>query len=266
MSISSTVIDRADIKFHAAASALQPYVGCFWIITAERDATVRVVPDGTTSIAIEQHPNGGFDGYLRGPLLRPVELRFTAPTTLIGVRLRPGVAFNLSGIAAHSMADRRVRLSDYGAFRELVSIDPVPHTPIEWIAALQDFLIARLEGTSLNPLVARALAEIHAERGCISVAAIAARCGASERHLARAMRGWVGYGTKRYAGIVRFQSTLVQMERAPQLPVAMLATETGYFDQSHLTVDVTRYAGATPARLISERASDFSKTRCDVPF
>jgi hypothetical protein len=99
MSISSTVVDRADIRFHAAATALQPYVGCFWVITAERGATVRVVPDGTTSIAIEQQQNRGFDGYLRGPLLRPVELRFTAPTTLIGVRLRPGVAFNLSGVA-----------------------------------------------------------------------------------------------------------------------------------------------------------------------
>jgi AraC-like DNA-binding protein len=266
MSISSTVVDHADIRFHPAATALQPYVGCFWVITAERGSTVRVVPDGTTSIAIEHQQNGGFDGYLRGPLLRPVELQFTAPTTLIGVRLRPGVAFNLGGVALHSMVDRRVHLSDYGAFGELASIDPVPHTSTEWIATLQHFLIDRLEGTSIHPLVARALAEIHAEHGCISVADIAVRCRASERHLGRLMRDWVGYGPKRYAGIVRFQSTLAQMERAPQLPVAMLATEIGYFDQSHLTLDVARYAGATPGRLISERVSDFSKTHCDVPF
>ena len=265
MSISSTIVDRADIRFHAAATALQPYVGCFWVITAECGATVRVVPDGTTSIAIEQHDRG-FDGYLRGPLLRPVELRFTAPTTLIGVRLRPGVAFNLSGVAAHSLVDRRVNLSDYEALRELVSVDPVPHTPTEWIARLQNFLIRRLAGTSIHPLVARALAEIHAEHGSVSVADIAVHCGTCTRHLGRLMRDWVGYGTKRYAGIVRFQSTLAQMDRAPRLPVASLATEVGYFDQAHLTVDVSRYAGATPGRLLSERVSDFSKTRCDVPF
>jgi AraC-like DNA-binding protein len=266
MSISSTVVDRADIQFHTAAPALQPYVGCFWVITAECGSTVRVVPDGTTSIAIEQQQNRGFDGYLRGPLLRPVELRFTVPTTLIGVRLRPGVAFNLSGVAVHAMVDRRAPLSDYAAFRELASIDPAPCTSAEWVAALQGFLIDRLAGTSIHPLVARALAEIHAEHGCVSVTDVAVRCGAGERHLARLMRDWVGYGPKRYAGIVRFQSTLAQMERAPQLPVAMLATETGYFDQSHLTVDVARYAGATPGRLISDGVSDFSKTRCDVPF
>jgi AraC-like DNA-binding protein len=266
MSISSTVVDGADIRFHAAAPALQPYVGCFWVITAGNAATVRVVPDGTTSIAIALQQNCSVDAYLRGPLLRPVELQFTAPTTLIGVRLRPGVAFNLSGVAAHSMVDRRAPLSDYCALRELGSIDPVPDTPAEWVATLQSFLIGRLEGTSIHPLVASALAEIHAAHGCVSVSDVAVRCRTSERHLSRLMRDWVGYGPKRYAAIVRFQSTLAQMERVPQLPVAILAAETGYFDQSHLTVDVARYAGDTPGRLISEHVSDFSKTRCDVPF
>jgi AraC-like DNA-binding protein len=265
MSISSTVVDRADIRFQAAAPALQPYVGCFWVITAQCGATVRVVPDGTTSIAIEQQ-DGGFDAYLRGPLLQPVELRFAVPTTLSGVRLRPGVAFNVSGIVAHSIVNRRANLRDYDAFRKLATIDSAPRTSAQWIATLQDFLIDRLEGTSIHPLVAKALSEIHAEHGCVSVANVAARCGASERQLGRLMRDWVGYGPKQYAGIVRFQATLAQMGRAPKLPVAVLAAETGYFDQSHLSVDVGRYAGATPGRLLSEHVSDFSKTQCDVPY
>lgn len=266
MSISSTVVDRADIQFHPAAPALQPYVGCFWVIHAKCDATVRVVPDGTTSIAVELQQNRSFEAYLRGPLLRPVELRFAVPTTLIGVRLRPGVAFSLSGIAAYSILDRRAPLSDYSVFHEFTSIAPVPGTALEWIASLQDFLIQRLAGTSIHPLVEKALAEIHSGQGCVSVSEVAAHCGVSERHLNRLMREWLGYGPKRYAGIVRFQSTLAQMERAPERPVAALAAEGGYFDQSHLTGDVARYAGATPGHLLSESVSDFSKTRCDVPF
>jgi AraC-like DNA-binding protein len=266
MSISSTVFDRADIRFHTAVAALQPYVGCFWIITAECGSTVRVVPDGTTSIAIEQQQDCAFTGYLRGPLLRPVELRFTVPTTLIGVRLRPGVAFSLSGITAHSLVDRRIDCNDHGTFRELTSMAPASRTAAEWIAALQGFLIERLEGTSIHPFVARALAAIHAEHGAITVPDIAARCGTGKRNLSRLMRDWVGYGPKRYANIVRFQSTLAQMERAPALPVATLATQIGYFDQSHLTTDMARHAGTTPGRLISEGVADLSKTYCDVPF
>ena len=163
------------------------------------------MPDATTSIAIEQQCDRGFDGYLRGPLLRPLELRFNAPATLIGVRLRPGVAFQLSGVPAHSIVDRRIPLIDCAAFRELAALEPVPHTSTEWIAVLQRLLIDRLEGTSLHPIVARALAEIHAEQGCVSVADVAARCEASERNLVRLMRDWIGFSVSGFSWL--FNST-----------------------------------------------------------
>ena len=53
MSISSTLVDRAQIEFREAAEALRPFVGCFWVITAERGATIRVVPDGSTAISVQ---------------------------------------------------------------------------------------------------------------------------------------------------------------------------------------------------------------------
>lgn len=266
MSISSTIVDRADIQFHAAPPALKEHVGCFWVITAERGATMRVVPDGTTTIAIKQQADGRVDGYLRGPSLQPYDLSIAPSTTLIGVRLRPGVAHNLSSMAMHTLVDQRMCLSDHDAFLELTSVKPVPITPVQWIAKLQEFLISRLAGSSVHPLVTKVLDEIHAEHGCVSVAAMAARHHVSERHLTRLMRDWVGFGSKRYASIVRFQSTLAQMESERELPAAMLATDAGYFDQSHFNVDVARYAGATPGNLIAERVSDFSKTHCDVPY
>lgn len=266
MSISSTVLERAEIRFHAAVPALQKYVGCFWVMTAERGATMRIVPDGTTSIAFALTQERPYGAYLRGPSLQPVEVHFDVPTTLIGVRLRPGVAFSLSGLAAHAMVNRRIDLREHDAFRALASFDPLPQTANDWIASLQTFLLDRLVGTSVHPLVVTVLEAIHAAHGDVQVAELAAHCGATERHLARVMRDWIGYGPKRYAGIVRFQCVLAQMQRVPQPPVAELAAEGGYFDQSHLTVDVGRYAGATPGRLIAEYASDFSKTHCDVPY
>src|SRR5215471_19965789 len=137
MSISTTVIDRADIRFQEAANALRRYVGCFWVVTAECGATIRVVPDGTTAISIERQKSGYSEWFLRGPLLRPYVRRFTTPTTLIGVRLRPGVAFMLSEIPAHSIVDRRIRLSGCAAFHDLVSIDLSQNTPSQCIEALQ---------------------------------------------------------------------------------------------------------------------------------
>src|SRR5262245_24208585 len=103
MSISSTVVHRADIQFHEADASLRPFVGCFWVITAESGATIRVVPDGSTAISIQLQKAEPSGWLLRGPLIRADELRFTSPTMMVGVRLRPGVAFILSGIAAQTI-------------------------------------------------------------------------------------------------------------------------------------------------------------------
>jgi hypothetical protein len=43
----------------------------------------------------------------------------------------------------------------------------------------------------------------------------------------------------------------------------VLASDKGYFDQAHLTLDLARFAGETPRRLAATSVSDFSKTRCD---
>jgi AraC-like DNA-binding protein len=263
MSISSTQVHGAEIRFQEAAHALRPFVGCFWVITAQRGATIRVVPDGGTSISIQLSKTRPAGWSLRGPMLRPDERRFTSPATLVGVRLRPGVAFILSGIAADSLVDRRIGLNRAAPFLELVRVEPRPHTSEQHIAALERFLIDRLKNASVHDVVSAALRELERDHGCLQVGELAARCGVSSRHLNRLMRMWVGYGAKRLANVIRFQATLHEMERSPAQSVASLASDNGYFDQSHLTADVGRFAGTTPADLSSGSVADFSKTRCD---
>src|SRR5262245_10430866 len=149
MSISSTLVQRAEIGFHEATEPLRAFVGCFWVVTAERDAVLRVVPDGSTSISIELQNDRPSGWFLRGPLARPEERRFSAPAQLIGIRLRPGVSFLLSGIPAHTIIGRRFALGGIAAFRDLVSGDLHPLTPERCIEVLQRFLVQRLEHASL---------------------------------------------------------------------------------------------------------------------
>jgi len=273
MSISSTLVSRAEIQFHEAAEALRPFVGCFWVATAQRDATIRVVPDGSTAISIQLQEGLASEWCLRGPLIRPDERRFTSEATLVGIRLRPGVAFLLSRIPAHTMVGCRIGLRPSArdarsgqvasAFRDLVAEPLHQPTPRRCIDVLQAFLLQRLAGASLHRVVTAALHDIEREHGCVRAADVAARVCVSPRHLNRLMRDWVGYGPKSYANVIRFQSTLHEMEHVPRRTAAALAAGNGYFDQAHLTLDVSRFAGATPARLASEGVADFSKTRCD---
>jgi len=48
-------------------------------------------------------------------------------------------------------------------------------------------------------------------------------------------------------GIIRFQATLHEMEDTPGRSGAALASEKGFFDQAHLTLDLGRFA-ATDSR------------------
>ena len=159
--------------------------------------------------------------------------------------------------------DRRIDLTSIKPFRDLVAVEPRPRTSAEHIASLEQFLIERLEHAAIHPIVASVLAELERTRGRLQVSALAAPGGVSSRQLNRLMRRWVGYGSKRLATIVRFQATLHEMEQSAHVPVASLAMENGYFDQSHLTHDAVRFSGATPGDLVPRAMTDFSKTRCD---
>ena len=224
---------------------------------------IRVVPDGSTAISIQLQKSRAAEWYLRGPLVQPDERRFTSSTTLVGIRLRPGVAFLLSGIPAHSMVGRRIALNEMPAFQDFVAEDPHPCTPQRCIDVLQRFLLTRLEHASVHSTVAAALREIECAHGCVRVPDVAKRCGVGVRHLHRLMRVWVGFGPKRYANVIRFQATLHEMGDTPGRPAAALASENGFFDQAHLTRELGRLARATPARLAAVAVADFSKTRCD---
>src|SRR5258707_4931760 len=140
MSITSTQVDRATIQFHEAAGSLKPHVGCFWVVTAECGGSIHIVPDGSTAISIQLQGGEPAEWFLRGPLVRPETRRYASGATVVGIRLRPGVAFLLSGISADAMVGCHLRLSELEAFQELVATQPSPRTPGECIYALHRFL------------------------------------------------------------------------------------------------------------------------------
>src|SRR4029453_14213278 len=156
MSVTSTVVDRVETRFVEAAAPLRPYVGCFWVITAERGARIQIVPDASTSISIELRRDRSSGWFLRGPLVRPDVRRFASPATLVGVRLRPGVAFLVSGVAADAMVGRGIGLGG-PPFHALADEDRVSRTPEQHIDLLQRFLLERLGNAEVHTIVARAL-------------------------------------------------------------------------------------------------------------
>ena len=127
---------------------------------------------------------------------------------------------------------------------------------------LEQFLLARLAGKEMDSRVQQALRLLEECGGRMRVRDLACACRLSPRHLARLLSTWVGFSPKRLARIVRFQALLQHMESNPSDSAARAAPELGFFDQSHLTNEVARFAAASPTGIMMQSVSVFSKTRC----
>ena len=63
-----------------------------------------------------------------------------------------------------------------------------------------------------------------------------------------------GLGPKDHQRVMRFRASLASAERGA--PLAVAACEAGYADQPHLTREVRRLSGLTPAALLASRSSN----------
>jgi AraC-like DNA-binding protein len=71
--------------------------------------------------------------------------------------------------------------------------------------------------------------------------------GWSRRHVTERFRHQLGIAPKAYARLLRFQhATTLLTEQQAVRSLADVATEAGYYDQSHLTRDFAAFAGITP--------------------
>lgn len=88
--------------------------------------------------------------------------------------------------------------------------------------------------------------------GCVSIAALAAEVGWSRRHLLGRFRAEIGLAPKTAARLVRFDAARRALEKDPSRSLAALATECGYYDQSHLDREFKAFAGCPPSTWLAE--------------
>ena len=87
-----------------------------------------------------------------------------------------------------------------------------------------------------------------------SLGAIARELGLSERGLRRRCHDAFGYGGKTLDRILRFQRFVELARRPDAAGLPMLAAEAGYADQAHLTREVRRLCGFSPAAALRQLA------------
>ncbi|GAA2280043.1 AraC family transcriptional regulator [Actinomadura luteofluorescens] len=190
-----------------------------------------VMPDGRCRLA-------GPETHRRQGLLPP-------GGALVGVRLRPGTAPGLFGVAADE-----VPLA--GA---PIEVGRLPGTAQARLAAALALIRARAGQCRVDEQVRRALAFMHAAPGA-PVARHATEVGLSERQLRRRFVVAVGLRPKAYVRVVRLHGALdaarTALSRGEPPQWAEIAGHCGFYDQSHLLAEFREAVGVPPNTLLRD--------------
>jgi len=183
----------------------------------------------------------------------------------VGIRLRPGVAYLLTGVSPERWVGRRESLLDVlgDPVRTLARRIAVCSSTEAQFDMLQEFLLERLAGKAVDARVSTALHLIQTSRGGMRIRDIADTCGVSCRQLERLLRLWVGVLPKLLARVARFQAALVCAGKQPNNEWAYVAAEQNYVDQAHLIHEFSGFTGSSAARFSSLASAHDVKASCD---
>jgi AraC-like DNA-binding protein len=219
-------------------------------------------PDGATALVVRAMPGGRRDVQVVGPRTRGTYTAAEHPPTCVRIRIQPGGARPLLGVPVSELVDRVVPLTDLWGMDALRL-----HSALDELSAdvgteavrtrLESALLARLSAqpsvdlsrTGLLRAAAEALAP-HPGGRPEPVGSVARRLAISERHLRDLFAQGIGVSPKRFARIERVRGVLAG-GRAGRW--ARLATETGYYDQSHMTVEFRTLMGVPPGAYFAGR-------------
>lgn len=257
-------------QFQPSAAAAE-CVEFYWTLEdASPPAAVQtVVPDGRSGIILnfdrpfESQANGAWTSqpecFFVGQLTRPLSLRPSGSTAMVGVQFRPQGAARLIGMPMAEVSDtvRSVEDLSRGLHREFERIRDLG-TPARAVRAIDHWAsgLATAKGGKADPL-SDALVVIEASVGLSDIGLVAHRVGWTVRQLERSFKERVGITPKFFARMQRFQEVLRNTDE-PGLNWADVAMRCGYFDQAHLIRDFRQFSGKPPTAILDTEL-DFTK-------
>jgi len=261
----AAVIEGTTLISRPPVSELERFSGCFFSITYTPGVQVQTLPDPSAYLVIEISDVKSPHCLLSGPRLKSARSAPAEPTQVVGIRLRPGVAYLVTGVCADRWVGRRQPLGRFlgPCARELAGKIAKAESTGKRFDLLESFLVERLAGKQVDERVSTALHLIQASAGAMRVRDVACRCGLSCRQLERLLRLWVGILPKRLARIARFQAALVCAGKQPASEWAYVAAEQNYVDQAHLIHEFSGFTGASPTRFAPFSTGHSLKANCD---
>ncbi len=233
---------------------MAPFIDAYWELTCKAGGTAihKILPDGCVDLAINigddflnEKDNSVFKSekaYLGGAITQFVEAIFSQETHLIGVRFKPSAFSHFYAYSSlHEVTNNVVELSN----------DLVPKISSfsdDIATAFDSFFHNKLNQSkhSLLPIVATVKQYV----GRISVSELAKKHFTTVRQLERNFSYHIGLSPKEFINIIRYRyAQQLILEKYPEIKLAEIAFDSGYYDQAHLSNEIKKYSGVVPTNL-----------------
>jgi AraC-like DNA-binding protein len=246
------------------------YVRSLWTLQSASDEEHRfdAVADGCAGI-IFQRPGAGSlqlaDGkvlptvFLYGQSTETRELHCSGQFDVLGIFLRPAAVRSMFGIDATELTDGCVDLADLikGKDQRLVERLVNAVSVEEQTAVLCTSLAENISANNAqaDAIIHNAADRIRAANGRLSISALRAELGITERTFERRFKASIGMPAKLFARICRFQGALDPLLGGDYARLSDIAFDHDYADQSHYVREFKAFAGHTPKHYPSRRVA-----------
>jgi len=168
---------------------------------------------------------------------------------LFGIHFKAGGAYPFLKFPLSELHNQIVSadivLGPYAAdIRERLYAAPTIQTRF---ALLETLLLARLSEAPYGLYAVRhAVAEIARQHGALSIRALSDHIGMSQNHLLTQFKRMVGVAPKALARLHRLKHVLRLIDPTQPVNWALIAQQSGYYDQSHFNNDFIAFLGHSP--------------------
>lgn len=245
---------QLDVTEGAPPQRLMPYFEAELIIQPDAPPRYRTAASSEEEATWKRR---NLKGVLKGVFPACLELDFTQPTRVFGIRFRPFGMYSFVRSPADELTQSFTDIEDlFGGAGRRLSEQVVEAGELSRVAGVFNrFLLERLgHGDRFDDLldgrVAAACSVLVDSRGLARVDRIAGAVQLSVRQLERLFNRRVGVSPSTLGGLVRLNHFVELAQSAPESTLTVLALDCGYYDQPHLTRTFKRIVGRTPSEYL----------------
>jgi AraC-like DNA-binding protein len=248
---------------HKPQGVLAQFVRFFWSLEARVESihpfVHRALPDncvelifyckGNLSISSLDGDEGRtFTSGVFGQAQKFRQFKTNSDFCLFGVYLYPYTLKMLFNLPANRLCNEMINSEVLWGFEGKILEEQImlAHTLEQRVQIVSAFFLDRIRaiGNYDRAFMAHFKSVID-NNDLLSISSFAHDCNLSRRQLERKFKDYSGFSPKDFFNIVRFKNVLKEAEQKRK-PLAQIAIDSGYYDQSHFTNEFKKFSGYSP--------------------